>query len=218
MMAEEITMKDIKTALAELAQSQKETGLQLDKLIKENKLRRKEIDKQQKETNKQQKETAKQLKETDKQLKETDKKVKEALNLFTTQWGKLMESLVDGEIVRLLNEKGIEVLRTSTRMKGIYEGKNYEFDIIAHNGDEIVVVEVKTTLKVEDVNTHLDRLKNVKTWMSEYKNHKVIGAVAYLRADEESDTYSESKGLYVIRATGNSASITNKAGFKHRIF
>jgi len=150
--------------------------------------------------------------------KETDKKVKEAISLFTTQWGKLMESLVDGEVVKLFNEKGITILRTSTRIKGNYEGINYEFDIIAHNGDEIVVIEVKTTLKVEDVKKHIKRLNKIKTWMSEYKNHKIIGAVAYLRADEESDTFAESKGLYVIRATGNSASIVNESNFKPSIY
>lgn len=192
-MGEDISMQDIKMAIAELIESQKETSKQL-------------------------RETDRQVKETSLQLKETDKKVKEAFNLFTTQWGKLMESLVDGEIVKLFNEKGITVLRTSTRIKGKYEGTDYEFDIIAHNGDEIVVVEVKTTLKVKDVNKHLERLGKLKTWMSEYKNHKVWGAVAYLRADEESETYSERKGLYVIRATGNSASIINEADFKPVVF
>jgi len=199
-MEREISMQDIKTAITELIESQKETSKQV------------------KETSLQLMDTDKQVKETGLQLKETDKKVKEALNLFTSQWGKLMESLVDGEVIKLFNEKGITVLRTSTRIKGKYEGTDYEFDIIAHNGDEIVVIEVKTTLKVKDVNKHLDRLNNVKTWMSEYKNHKVIGAVAYLRADEESDTYSEGKGLYVIRATGNSASIVNNTDFKPSIF
>ncbi len=85
--------------------------------------------------------------QTDIQIKEMSKSIKEAQELFTTQWGKLMETLVDGEIVKLFNENGINVVRTSTRVKRIYVGKNYEFDIIAHDGDEIIVVEVKTTLK-----------------------------------------------------------------------
>jgi len=31
----------------------------------------------------------------EKQFKETDKKIKELVNLFTTQWGKLVETLVE---------------------------------------------------------------------------------------------------------------------------
>ena len=30
----------------------------------------------------------------------------------------------------------------------------YEFDIIAHNGNEVIVVEIKTTMKVKDLNSH----------------------------------------------------------------
>lgn len=213
-MEQEISIAYIKTALAQSIESQKET----EKQVKETGIQLKETDKQVKETSLQVRETEQQVKETSIQLKETDKKVKEAIDLFTTQWGRLMESLVNGEVVKLFNEKGIAVLRTSTRMKGKYEGVDYEFDIIAHNGDEIVVIEVKTTLRVKDVKKHLVRLKNIKTWMSEYKNHKIIGAVAYLQANAESEVYAESKGLYVIRATGDSASIINKTNFEPIVF
>ena len=52
--------------------------------------------------------------------------------------------------------------------------------------------------------------------MKVYAEHTVYGAVAYLKADESSDTYAERQGLYVIRATGSSASITNREGFRPR--
>jgi len=42
--------------------------------------------------------------------------------------------------------------------------------------------------------------------------------VAYLKADEASDSYAERQGLYVIRATGSSATITNREGFTPREF
>ena len=45
-----------------------------------------------------QKETSEQMKETSEQMKETDKRLKKAENLFTTQWGRLMESLVEGDL------------------------------------------------------------------------------------------------------------------------
>jgi len=97
------------------------------------------------------KETDKQFKETDKQFKETDKKIKALSELFTSQWGKLIESLVEGDLIKLLNLRGIPVHETYERVHGCYLGTNYEFDIIAENGDEIVVVEVKTTLRPKDV-------------------------------------------------------------------
>ena len=54
--------------------------------------------------------------------------------------------------------------------------------------------------------------------MKVYAEHTVYGAVAYLKADESSDTYAERQGLFVIRATGSSASITNREGFRPRSF
>ena len=165
-----------------------------------------------------QRETDVKFKETDVKFKETDAQIKKAFDLFESQWGKLIESLVEGDLVRILQERGVQVHATSTRRKGSYGGESYEFDIIAHNGEEIVVVEVKTTLRVKHINRFLGRLDQVKTWLPEYKNARIYGAVAFLRAEEESDAYAERKKLFVIRATGDSAAIVNQPGFEPRIF
>ena len=72
-----------------------------------------------------------------------------------------MESLVEGDLVGLLQAQGIAVERTCTNVKGGRDGRHYEFDILAHlNGEEVVVVEVKTTLRAEDVTEFLGKLEN----------------------------------------------------------
>ena len=43
--------------------------------------------------------------ETDRKFQETDKRIREAFDLFTSQWGKLVESLVEGDLIRTLNER-----------------------------------------------------------------------------------------------------------------
>ena len=151
-------------------------------------------------------------------MKETDRRLKELNKLFTGQWGKLMESLVEGELVNLLKEKGIEVGHTATNLKDNTGERRWEVDILAVNGDEVVAVEVKTTLNVEYVDRFVDFLKDFKTLLREHRDKKVYGAVAYLRADQSSDIYAEKQGLYVIRATGNSAKIINGKGFRARKF
>lgn len=165
-----------------------------------------------------QKETDAKFKETDAKFKETDKRIKDAFNLFEGQWGKLMESLVEGDLVRLLRERDIDIHQTSQRIKGSRDGHNFEFDIIAHNGDEIVVVEVKTTLRVKSVQHFLDKLSHIHSWIKAYADCRVYGAIAYLKAEENSDVFAENEGLFVIRATGNSASIVNPTGFQPRLF
>jgi predicted transcriptional regulator len=106
-------------------------------------------------------ETDRKFQETDKQFKETDKKLNKLEHLFTSQWGKLVESLVAGDLIKLLNKKGIEVHYLNTRISGIYNKRQFEFDIIAQNDKETVVVEVKTTLKPDDIKDFIEDLKHL---------------------------------------------------------
>ena len=80
--------------------------------------------------------------------------------LFTGQWGKLMESLVKGDLISLLNERGIHVNHIAQERLSIFEGKEYEFDIIAIDGESIVVVEVKTTLRLKDIDVFIKKTRN----------------------------------------------------------
>ncbi len=152
--------------------------------------------------------------ETGKQMKETDKRIKELSELFTSQWGKLVETLVEGDLIKLLKEKGIPVEQTLQRVKGNHEGQNYEYDIIAVNGNEIVIVEVKTTLRPQDVKDFHEKIWKAKKYMSAYKDNVIYGCVAFISADGASDRMAEKQGFYVIKATGGSASIVNQKDFK----
>ncbi|MDD3135436.1 MAG: hypothetical protein PHF64_02935 [Methanoregula sp.] len=158
-------------------------------------------------------ETDKKFQDTDKKFQDTDKKLNKLEYLFTSQWGKLVESLVEGDIITLLNQRGIEVTATIKRRAGCRDGINYEFDIIAINGNEIVIIEVKTTLRPGDIRDFLKKLKQAKNWMPEYSDKKIYGAVAFLTEDSGTSSLAERKGLFVIRATGDSASIVNRIDF-----
>ena len=214
------SIEQLQNMISDLILSQKET----ENLFKETAIQFKETDTRFKETEKilnqkyseiwdMFKDTDTKFKDTDAKFKETDKKINEANALFTSQWGKLIESLVRGDLVNILKNRGIDVHDTSERRKGNHEGENYEFDIIAHNGTEIVIVEVKTTLRVNDVKSFLSKLSKTKLWLAEYKNFKIYGAIAYLKAEEASDIMAMNNGLFSIRATGNSAAITNSDDF-----
>ena len=173
------------------------------------------------ETDKRFQETDKQLKETrailDEKFKETDKIVRNLTNKLKEselRWGKFVKALVEGKLVEMLNDKGIPVNMTSMRIKRKYEDDEYEIDIIAKNGIEVVVVEVKTTLGIEDVQHFIDKLKIFKDVISEYKENTVYGAVAFIQQDSEAQKYAAKKGLLVIKAVGKSAKIINRSTFK----
>jgi len=60
---------------------------------------------------------------------------------------------VEGNLVRLLKEKSIDLQTEPTNVQKNYKGKEVEFDILAMNGTDVVAVEVKTSLKEE---SHID--------------------------------------------------------------
>ena len=221
------TDRQLKESKLETDQRLKESKLETDQQLKESKLETdqqlKETDRQLKEskleTDRQLKETDRRMKETDRQMKENDLRLKELRELFTGQWGKLMETLVEGDLIKLLKEKEIAVEQTSQNLKGEWEGKKWEIDILAINGREVVVVEVKTTLTLSYVKNFIQKiLKNFTILNPLYKGKTIYGAVAYLKANQGSHTYAEKQGLFVIRATGSSASIINKKGFRPKRF
>ena len=204
------TPQEVWSILRQLSESQQET----DRRMQETDRRMQETDRRMQETDRLLK---RQAQEADRRAKEADRRFRGLDELFNGQWGKLMEALVEGDLIELLTERGIEVEHTLTNVRHRGE-RSWEFDIIAVNGTEVVVVEVKTTLKVRQVDHFVGRMQEFTDLMPRYRGSTVYGAVAYLKADEASDRHAERQGLYVIRATGSSASITNPRDFRPRAF
>ena len=175
------------------------------KIIKEHRLQTKELDRQMKESRL----------EVDQQMKETDRRMNQYIGDSENRWGALGENLMEGNLVKKLREKGIEVEKVLTCLN---VGDKAEFDIIAVNGKEVVVVEVKATLKISYIKQFLKNLEKFKTWCPEYKNKTVYGAIAFLiREVKGAAERAEEEGLFVVKATGDCL-IKNKKSFKPKAF
>ena len=133
------------------------------------------------------------------------------------RWGHFVETLLGGNLINNLNERNIKVNKTYKREKGFYEKsgirKEYEFDLVAKNGNEVVIVEVKVKLRNEDIKKFITKLKTQAVEISDYKDNKIYGAVAYLDYETGADTLASSEGLFVIDSTGNSPKIVNIENF-----
>jgi len=217
------SQQETEQILRETEQILKESKIENDRMLKES---REEADRRLKESREENDRMLKESREeADCRLKETnrlfeksklemEKHFNKVEGTYTSKWGLLIETLVKGDIVELLQERNIEVQRFADRRKDFWQGKRYEFDLIVINGTEVVAIEVKTTMKVVDVDYYLTKLDIFKEIFPEHKDKIVYGAVAYLKADEGSEVYAERNGLFVIRATGSSASIINAKRFK----
>ena len=219
--AKKVTLEDAWEIVKELGAAQKETDCQLketDRQLKESSFELKEA---QKETDRQLKETDRQLKETDRQLKESSFELKEAVKQtmrsvdktngnFNNKWGSFLENLVEGDLVNLLNKRGIQVVKINSRVKYLRSDNSVgaEYDLIAINGSEIVVFEIKTTLSTEKVKSFVEKLIKFKGLFPEYSNKKIYGGIAYMRADGNSDEEAIEEGLFLIKAPGGAVNVS----------
>lgn len=109
--------------------------------------RNEEADRCAKEADRCAEEADRRAEEADRRGKEHDRRLRKLDNPFDSRWSKLIEALVDGDLVPLLRARDIKVTHTSTNMKLEFEGYSREVDIVAVDGSVVVAVKVRTTLK-----------------------------------------------------------------------
>ena len=203
-----ITIDDIWALFKEVGQELKEIG----KL-------QKETDKKFQDTDKKFQDTDKKFQDTDKIFKDTDKKIKGLAELFTGQWGKLIEALIEPACIKLFQNRGIEISQTLPNAKARQGGRHMECDVLLVNNTEIVVIEVKTTFQAKYVKQFIQQLKEFKTFFPQYSNYKVYGAIAAIKFNKDVDNHAYRNGLFVMKNTGEGIfSITNDKEFKPQVF
>ena len=165
--------------------------------------------------------TDKRIKETSEQMKDTDRRIKEltdTVNALTGKWGKFVEGLVAPGAVRMFKERGIAVSEYYTRSKSQRNGAEMEIDVLVVNDEYAIAISVKSTLKIEDVNDHLEDLSRFREFFTHFADKKLLGAVAGIVIEEEADKYAYRKGLFVIAQTGETVKILNDEKFKPKVW
>jgi Holliday junction resolvase-like predicted endonuclease len=127
-----------------------------------------------------------------------------------------VENIVAPAVLRLFQERGIEIRHLYRRAVSDIPGARMEVDILAVNGDVAVVVEVKSRLTKEDVDDFCESLQRFKQAFPERVNHQLYGAVAAIELVKDIDRYAYRKGLFFIRQCGNSVELANDDGFQPR--
>jgi hypothetical protein len=155
----------------------------------------------------------------DKRFQETDQKINQLSGLFTSQWGKLIEALVQPNALNLFRQRGIQVNHIFPRAKSQLNGRAMEVDLLLENSDEIVVLEVKSTLRVSDVNDFLGDMAGFLEFFPRYKSYRVYAGVAGLDIVESADRYAYRQGLFVLKVVGDGiVQIQNDADFQPKDF
>jgi hypothetical protein len=81
-------------------------------------------------------------------------------------------------------------------------------------------VEVKTHLKVEHVNKHIERIERIRGYMDRHGDKRqLVGAVAGGIVSEEVKHYAQRLGLYVLEQSGKSVVMAEPPdGFTARVW
>ena len=201
------TRKDIIATRKEMKESRRERQKEMEES-------RKEMEELLKKDRKDMLELRARQKQTDEQMRRTDIKLDKFIGDTGNRWGQLGENLVTGNLAQRLKEKGIKVegVITNARKGGA------EFDIIAVNGKEVVVVEVKATLDPSDVEKFKKNMGRFTSLWPDFKRKTIYGAIAYmLKANRQAEILAEKEGFFVISASGD-VIIKNEEDFKPKVF
>ena len=213
-------MDDAWDIITELGRAQKETDRQLKETGRELKENGRELKEAQKETDRQLKGLGKSQEETDRQLKETGRELKashqrtevsleklsesidKANGNFNQKWGDFLEKFIQGDLLKIFKDRNISINRVLPRVE-VSSDDNMaiaEYDFVLINGEEVIVIEVKTTISSSKLDTFLDKLKAFKQYFPEYKDKKIYGGVAYINADKGLLQGAKENGLFLIQA------------------
>jgi hypothetical protein len=197
------TIEDIREILKELAQSQQELSQS-----------QQELSQAQKELSQAQKETDKQIKETDKQINRVSKQIGELGNRL----GEFVEWQVRPAVVRLFQERGIDVHEFHPGISVKRDNEGLEIDLLVVNDTDAILVEVKSKLTQRDVDEHLQRLAKFKRLMPRFRDVKALGAVAAMIVPNEVASYGCRQGLFVLVQSGENVIILNDAEFTPQVW
>ena len=110
--------------------------------------------------------------------------------------GEIAEDLFRRNVQAALKSLGIQIESVRHHIKVAGVG---EYDVVAVNGSQVVVFEIKNKLKGHDITRFLEtRLTKFKEVFPEFKDHKVYGGIGALVMSEEQEAEAVSKGLFVL--------------------
>lgn len=188
------------------------------RLFKETDLKFKETDLKFQETDRKFQEVQRfiteKFRETDRLIKQTQKAIGELRNRL----GQFVEKMVKPAVVRLFRQRGINVHRVISKMEANYGDEGIQMDLLLIDGSEAIVVECKSSLSVDDVNEHLDRLGKFKRFWPEYGGFNLFGAVAGMVVPDDVSRYAYRQGLYVLVQNGDIVEIRNDDKFQPKVW
>ena len=132
-------------------------------------------------------------------VKETQKNIGGLNNTL----GSMVERMMTPDLPRKFKPLGFTFDKISI-IKWTIEGCIYcEIDGLLENGTQVMAVEVKTTLEIEDINEHLERMEKIRKYADEHGDKReFLCAMAAMVVKPKPKEYALKQGLFVIEPRG----------------
>jgi len=206
-------LKENSLQIGRLQSAQLETDRILKELSAEIKETSREIKENSREIKEVHKELSAEIKETQKITAREIKAVNTSIGRLSNRLGEFVEEAVRPSAVRLFRERGIDVHEVHQNVTSNREGSAFEIDLLVVNNQDVVAIECKSNLSIDDVNEHLERLEKIKRFLPDHVNKRISGAVAGMVIPANVATYAIKKGLYVIGQNGEHLELRNEKSF-----
>ena len=160
-------------------------------------------------------ETREQMKERDLAWEERAKRLDQKISDLGDRVGQLVESMVEGGIIRLFQEKGYEfdVCNRHVDFKNKTLNLRGEIDLFLENGEYALLVEVKTNLSIDDIKDHIIRLEKYRRF-ADFRNDKrrFLAAVGGGVVRDHVREFALKQGMYVVQQSGENVEIISPEG------
>jgi len=124
------------------------------------------------------------------------------------------EEFMLAEIADLFAQRKLKVDKIAENIQAWRSEELIDFDMLAYGEKHAVVVNLYSTVESGEIDEFVDDLVKFKLFFKEYADHKVVGAIGALDISTENIKYAFSKGLYVMKKTGEFVAILNRKTFK----
>ncbi|MDR1470750.1 MAG: hypothetical protein LBT00_15835 [Spirochaetaceae bacterium] len=139
-------------------------------------------------------------------MKQTDKRIGELGNRF----GEMVEHMVLPNLVAKFKELGFTFTKANrTEIECEEHDIFLEVDAFLENGDKVMIVEIKSKPKTEDIDDHIERMEKLRRYADLHNDKRTyLGAVAGVVFNKSERIYALRKGFYVIEPSGDTFDIT----------
>jgi len=162
---------------------------------------------------------------TDRSISQLSRDINQKFGEVANKTGMLVEDMVAPSIARIFQEvtgyKEEQILFSAIRVKLYHVTKadlRREFDAVVSGGDYLLINETKSQLDAEAVDKFIEVLQEAKDFFPQYKEKKVIGALASLYIDTSLVRHIEKQGLIAMAVGKNLMDVLNSPSFKPREF